>query len=99
MAKIFDEKIIKDFQDKLNALIAHEEQGIEFEKSINPESTPVVRTISVAVYRNVLKMLEDHFANASTATSKSSQKRKYTNKPGRKQKTEIEQEAAATTEQ
>lgn len=91
MAKIFDEKIIKDFQDKLNALIAHEEQGIEFEKSINPESTPVVRTISVAVYRNVLKMFEEHFTNIP-------QKRNYTKKPGRKPKSEVQQEAAATAE-
>jgi len=99
MAKAYDEKVMNEFKDKLNTLIAHEEQGIEFEKIINPDTQPVVRTISVAVYRNVIKILEDHFANASTATSKSPQKRNYTKKLGRKPKAEIEQEAAATTEQ
>lgn len=97
MPKMYSEQTIKGFKEKLESLIAHEEKGIEFEKSVNPESNPIVRTITVAVYKNVLQMLDEHL-------SQKSQKRTYNytsgKRPGRPpKKASAEKEIAISNEE
>ena len=97
MPKMYSEQMIKAFKEKLESLITHEEKGIEFEKSINSEANPIVRTVTVAVYKNVLQMLDEHL-------SQKPQKRTYNytsgKRPGRPpKKATAEKEIAVSNEE
>nr|WP_156736312.1 hypothetical protein [Mycobacterium sp. E3298] len=98
MVKAFEEKHINEFKDKLNSFIAHEEQGIAFEKEVNPEANTLVRSVTIGVFKNILNMYEEHFNNAPKVNvSPTPPRNTGARRPGRPRG--ANKEAAAASEQ